>query len=407
MSLEKHIRLIENLTQDSDPSSTGNRTSRMNIFFSFLAQARNKALIGALSSFVFIPTLAYAGAFSFLGGLSFGQTAHNSANTNYNSQNINLLQVSLDEQRSPDTLALGGPQVTISNDGSLVSEFSPSSADYEIADITSSSGQIAIYTVQSGDTISEIAERYGISTNTIKWANGIKKGDSISIGQELVLLPITGIQVEVQKGDTISEIASRYHSDAEEIANYNGFTVDESLAVGEKLIIPDGELGAEEVKIAAKSAFPKSEADHDHTEEVSETKPSTPSSSTLAKRKELEAYFIRPVDGVVTQRFHGPHEAFDIGNDIGTPVVAMADGIVVLSKDSGWNGGYGQYIVIKHSNGTQTLYAHLSANTVSQGQRVTQGQKIGELGNTGRSTGPHLHFEVRGDPDPVPTPILY
>jgi len=130
-------------------------------------------------------------------------------------------------------------------------------------------------------------------------------------------------------------------------------------------------------------------------------------SGVAAKRKELEQYFIRPVDGVVTQRGHGPFLAWDIANKVGTPVYAMADGIVVISKSSGWNGGYGQYIVIKHENKTQTLYAHLSENSVVAGQRVTQGQKIGELGNTGRSTGPHLHFEVRGDPNPVPTPILY
>lgn len=378
----------------------------MNIFFSFIAKAKNKALIGALSSFVFLPTLAYAGAFSFVGGLSFG--IHEEKDPlQYNSQTLGLLEVKLDEQKVVNLENYGGPRIAIATDGALIPEFSPASVDYEIAEVTSSTGQIVIYTVQSGDTISEIAERYGISTNTIKWANGIKKGDSISIDQELVLLPITGIQVEVQKGDTVSEIASRYASDAEEIANYNGLTVDEPLQVGDKLIIPDGELGAEQVKVATKSVFTEKEADHDHDEEVSEVKPATPSSSTLAKRKELEAYFIRPVEGVVTQRFHGPHEAFDIGNKVGTPVVAMAEGVVVISKDSGWNGGYGQYIVIQHPNKTQTLYGHLSKNDVSQGQRVTQGQKIGELGNTGRSTGPHLHFEVRGVDEPVPTPILY
>jgi len=378
----------------------------MNIFFSFIKKARNQALVGALSSFVLLPTFAYAGAFSFIGGLTFGEKNVKDL-LHYNSQTVGLLEVKLDEQKVVNLENYGGPRVAIAMDGALIPEFSPASVDYEIAEITSTSGQIVIYKVQSGDTLSQIAERYGISTNTIKWANGIKKGDSISVGQELVLLPITGIQVEVQKGDTVSEIAARYASDAEEIANFNGFTVDEPLAVGDKIIIPDGELGAEEVKVATRSVFSESEADHDHDDEVQTSQKSTPSSSTLAKRKELEAYFIRPVEGVVTQRFHGPHEAFDIGNKIGTSVVAMADGIVIISKNSGWNGGYGQYIVVRHPNKTQTLYAHLSANTVTQGQRVTQGQKIGELGNTGRSTGPHLHFEVRGDPDPVPTPILY
>ena len=376
----------------------------MNIFFSFIRKAKNQALVGILSSFVFLPTFAYAGAFSFIGGLTFGEKNSQDA-LHYNSQTVGLLEVKLEEQKVINLENYGGPRVAIAMDGALIPEFSPASVDYEIAQISSTSGQIVIYTVQTGDTISQIAERYGISTNTIKWANGIKKGDSISVGQELVLLPITGIQVEVQKGDTVSEIAARYASDAEEIANYNGFTVSEPLKVGDKLIIPDGELGAEPATPVKETKSPKKE-DVSNPKENSSTK-QTPSSGTLAKRKELEQYFIRPVQGTVTQRFHGPHEAFDIGNKIGTPVVAMAEGVVVISKSSGWNGGYGQYVVIKHPNKTQTLYAHLSANDVVQGQRVTQGQKIGELGNTGRSTGPHLHFEVRGDPDPVPTPILY
>lgn len=372
----------------------------MNIFFDFLKKAQNRTLVGLLSSFVFVPTLAYAGVFSFVGGITF---AHDELpkKEKETSQTIGLLEVKLDEQRLINLESYGGPRVAIAADGALIPEFSPFSVDYEIAEVSTSSGQIVVYTVQAGDTISEIAERYGISTNTIRWANGIKKGDTVRVGQEIVILPITGIQVEVKSGDTISTIAARYQGDAEEIANYNNFDLDETLVVGEKIIIPDGELGAEpvkETKTASKTETRKKE---------SSSRSESPSTGTLAKRKELEQYFIRPVDGIVTQRGHGPYEGWDIGNKVGTPVYAMADGVVVISKASGWNGGYGQYIVIKHPNNTQTLYAHLSANDVVAGQSVSQGQKIGELGNTGRSTGPHLHFEVRGDPDPVPTPILY
>lgn len=389
-------RLIENLTQDSDPSSQGNQTNRMNIVWQFITRARNKTFIGILSSFVFVPTLVYAGAFSFIGGISFAHTTPVKPVIEH-SPNAGLLEVKLEEQRLINLENYGGPRVAIATDGSLIPEFSPSSVDYEIAEITSNTGQIVIYTVQNSDTISQIAERYGISTNTIRWANGLQKNDTIRVGQELVLLPITGIQVEIKEGDTLSTIANRYQADLEEIANYNSLDESDVLVAGEKIIIPDGELGAEptqETKKVVKSTT---------TNEVK----TNPSSGTISKRKELEQYFIRPVDGVVTQRGHGPFDAWDVANRVGTPVYAMADGVVIISKDSGWNGGYGQYIVIKHANKTQTLYAHLSANDVVAGQSVKQGQKIGELGNTGRSTGPHLHFEVRGDPDPVPTPILY
>ncbi len=364
-----------------------------------MKKTKTQTIVGFVSSIVFIPTITYAGVFSFMGGLSFAYLEEKT-NQNHNSQTIGLLEVKLDEQRIVNLESYGGPRVAIAADGALIPEFSPYSIDYEIAEVSTASGQIVIYTVQSGDTISEIAERHGVSTNTIRWANGIKKDETVRVGQELVLLPITGIQIEVKQGDTISTIAARYSGDAEEIANYNSFSLDESLSVGQKIIIPDGELGAEETKEEKKINNKKAEKTSTKTKE-------TVSSSTVAKRKELENYFIRPVAGVVTQRGHGPYEAWDIANKVGTPVYAMADGVVIISKSSGWNGGYGQYIVIKHGNKTQTLYGHLSENSVSAGQTVKQGQKIGELGNTGRSTGPHLHFEVRGDPDPVPTPILY
>lgn len=370
----------------------------MNIVWRFITRTRNKTFIGILSSFVFIPTLVYAGAFSFVGGLSFAHTNPNKKPVIQSSENAGVLEVKLEEQRLINLENYGGPRVAIATDGSLIPEFSPSSVDYEIAEITSNTGQIVIYTVQNGDTISQIAERYGISTNTIRWANGLQKNDNIRVGQDLVLLPITGIQVEIKEGDTLSSIATRYQADSEEIANYNSLDETDVLVAGQKIIIPDGELGA----VPSKETKPKSEV-----KTAAKQPKTTPSSGTISKRKELEQYFVRPVDGVVTQRGHGPFEAWDVANKVGTPVYAMADGVVVISKSSGWNGGYGQYIVIKHNNKTQTLYAHLSANDVTAGQSVKQGQKIGELGNTGRSTGPHLHFEVRGDPDPVPTPILY
>lgn len=80
--------------------------------------------------------------------------------------------------------------------------------------------------------------------------------------------------------------------------------------------------------------------------------------------------------------------------------MAAADGVVIVSKNTGWNGGYGTYVVIAHDNGTQTLYAHMSRTIVYVGQRVKKGQMIGNLGSTGKSTGPHVHFEIRGAVNP-------
>ena len=113
-------------------------------------------------------------------------------------------------------------------------------------------------------------------------------------------------------------------------------------------------------------------------------------------------YFRRPINGgIKTQGIHG-HNGVDLASFGGVhiPVLAAADGVVIISKSSGWNGGYGDYVVIKHSNGMQTLYGHLSEVFVSSGDRVTKGQQIGKMGNTGQSTGVHLHFEVRGGRNP-------
>jgi murein DD-endopeptidase MepM/ murein hydrolase activator NlpD len=112
-------------------------------------------------------------------------------------------------------------------------------------------------------------------------------------------------------------------------------------------------------------------------------------------------YFSHPVPGsVLTQGLHG-YNSVDFGAPLGTPVLAAADGVVIVEKGAGkWYGGYGNYIVIEHDNGTQTLYSHNSKNLVNVGDEVKQGQKIALVGSTGRSTGNHLHFEVRGGTNP-------
>jgi len=115
---------------------------------------------------------------------------------------------------------------------------------------------------------------------------------------------------------------------------------------------------------------------------------------------DIRGYYAQPVSGRLSQGLH-PVNAVDIATPIGTTVHAAADGTVIVAMGNGkYNGGYGNYIVISHPNGTQTLYAHLSKVTVSLGEMVTQGEPIALSGNSGDSTGPHLHFEVRGAVNP-------
>jgi murein DD-endopeptidase MepM/ murein hydrolase activator NlpD len=116
---------------------------------------------------------------------------------------------------------------------------------------------------------------------------------------------------------------------------------------------------------------------------------------------EQEGYYSNPLPGaILTQSIHG-WNAVDLGAARGTPIHAAADGVVIVAKNNGaWNGGYGNYVVITHDNGTQTLYAHMSHTIVSSGETVSAGQTIGYVGMTGLTTGPHLHFEVRGAANP-------
>jgi murein DD-endopeptidase MepM/ murein hydrolase activator NlpD len=149
------------------------------------------------------------------------------------------------------------------------------------------------------------------------------------------------------------------------------------LVVGEEIIVPDGEIATPVVSVSS-------------------------GSSKSYGGPSYEGYYMRPVKGVRSQGLHG-NNAVDIAAPEGTPIYAAASGEIIISQEGGWNGGYGNYIVIKHSNGTQTLYAHNKSNAVSVGQKVSQGDVIGYVGHTGRTTGPtgnHVHFEVRGAANP-------
>ncbi len=241
------------------------------------------------------------------------------------------------------------------------------------------SDQISLYTVRKGDTVPLIAKMFGVTANTIYWANDLKSGSELKPDQVIIILPITGIKYTVKKGDNIDNLAKKFNADAGEIASFNNVDTSIGLTMGDELIIPnaDPEVG-----------FQKADS-----KTVVKSKVSS---------KNTTGYFRRPINGgMKTQGIHG-NNGVDLASFGGAhiPILAAADGIVIISKSGGWNGGYGNYVVIKHSNGTQTLYGHMSENMVSAGARVVQGQQIGRMGSTGQSTGVHLHFEVRGGRNP-------
>lgn len=271
----------------------------------------------------------------------------------------------------------------------LAADQGPAGTDAEAA-VLPPSTQISVYTVREGDTLSEIATMFNVTVNTIIWANDIK-GRVIHPGDVLVILPVTGIKYTVAKGDTIASIAKKYKADAGEIASYNELSGSGSLAVGTSIIIPNGEAPAVVSSVAVKSP----------SGTVSIPKVGTTAKLHDANGPDYNYYYTWPlVGGVITQGLHG-YNAVDIGAPKNTPILAAAAGTVIVARDNGaWNGGYGNYVVIQHDNGTQTLYAHATSVLVNVGDHVAQGQTIALVGRTGEATGYHLHFEVRGAENP-------
>ncbi len=315
------------------------------------------------------PLSAGAGVFSYMRGL-FESEPEENLTAVITSQTVSVLQAAVNPDPNP---AKGGGDITVVGGSALLSETGPSGT---LADIEENhSGTISIYVVREGDTIGAIAKMFGVSVSTIAWANDVR-GGAIRAGQTLIILPISGVRHIVARGDTLQSIAKKYKAEVDEIAGYNGISAGTHLAVGEVVLVPDGEMA-----------------------------PTAPSASRTAQLRgaggpDYAGYYLRPIiGGRKTQGLHG-YNGVDLATYLGAPVLASASGSVIIARDSGWNGGYGKYIVVAHENGTQTLYSHLSAVSVLSGKSVTRGEIIGYVGNTGRSTGPHLHFEVRGAKNP-------
>lgn len=237
--------------------------------------------------------------------------------------------------------------------------------------------RVVEYTVAPGDTVSAIGEKFGVSMDTIRWENKLTSVSSIKPGQKLRILPVTGVLHKVARGETIYTIAKKYDANPQAVVDYpfNNFADNETfaLAVGQELVVPDGKKPAEVLWSPSKY--------------VAQNTPNAGAVSATGQ-------FAWPISGRITQRFSWYHSGLDIATAFGTPVLAADSGTVMVA---GWpdNSGYGNRVVIDHGNGLQTWYGHLSKVLVSAGQTVSRGGQVGLEGSTGRSTGPHLHFEIR------------
>lgn len=284
-----------------------------------------------------------------------------------------LLDKARAEDQIPDTLPSGVMQ-SVTNANTFATQQGKEVAEYR-------GGEIIEHEVKSGETVASIAQLYNLQSDTIIWLNNLnEKKPIIKEGQRLKILPVDGVLHKVKKGETVASIGKIYGLDdaqAQGIINYpfNTFVNEETfqLAVGQDLVIPDGvrpsDTGVGATAVASKL---------------------TPDAGTIS----ANGSFIWPASGRLTQGFRFYHKAIDIASHGGGPILAADSGRIIVA---GWkdNSGYGNRIMIDHGNGYVTLYAHLSLIQVQEGQTVKRGDVIGQMGNTGRSTGTHLHFEIR------------
>ena len=253
-------------------------------------------------------------------------------------------------------------------------------------DITSKTTYtVASYTVQPGDALFSIAAQFNIKPETLMWANDdILKGspDSLRIGQVFKIPPVDGVYYQVQAGDTLASIAKKFSANLDDILNWPGNSIDlttEQVTPGDYVMVPGG-----------------------HEKLVVWVVPSVPSTGALSRSGNpcgagpVGSGFIWPTGNhyLSGNDFWSGHPGIDIAAGLGAPVWAAAAGTVTIAQ-GGWNGGYGNVVMIDHNNGYLTVYGHLSQINVVPCESVSAGTLIGLAGSTGNSTGPHLHFEIR------------
>lgn len=276
--------------------------------------------------------------------------------------------------------------LNIIQENSLLAISSPLTPSFKVlGSLVDDSKEIIEYLVQSGDTLLSLSEKFGVSLDTLLWANNLNKNSTLKIGQKLIILPVSGVLYQVKKDDTLSEIAKTFKGKVQDIISFNELSDEGDIYIGDILIIPNGLLP---------SPVKKSKI--------------TPPPNFGGGSTEIplaSSYFIYPtISHRLSQGLHW-YNAVDFDGDCGDPIYATAQGTVLRAK-FGWNMGAGNYLTILHPNGVVTMYGHLQSILVKPGDNVSQGQIIAYMGGkpgtpgAGKSTGCHLHFGVQGAKNP-------
>ncbi len=244
------------------------------------------------------------------------------------------------------------------------------------------------YRVEFGDALFSIAKNFNVKPETVLWANYDllqDSPDSLRVGQELQIPPTDGVYYKVQEGDTLQSIADKFSATADDILNWPGNDLDlanPKVDPGAYVMVPGGH------REFVQWIIPTVARGRSGTASIG--------GSTCGGGPVGSTAFIFPTGNhtLSGNDYWSGHLGIDLAAGLGAPVVASDSGVVTIAQ-GGWNGGYGNVVMIDHGNGWITVYGHLSQINVTPCQGVGQGQLIGLAGSTGNSTGPHLHFETR------------
>jgi len=337
---------------------------------------KNPLFAFGLSSFILLGLVSFGGgSFADLKGFKNSEVVF--FNTFFNNDN-NTGKNNLFFSKN-GALYLETPDLKIVQDNSVYGISPPRVLTTQVlgsifGESAQSSKDIIEYSIKPGDTLELIAHDFNISLNTLLWANNLSKNSKIKAGQNLVVLPVSGVIHIVKSGDTLGEISGIYKSKTQDIVSFNDLSNENDIFIGDILVVPNGVMP--------------------------QKAPVAPYQTPLAS-----SFFIFPTEGKISQGLHF-YNAVDTSNKCGTPVYAAAPGQIQKVR-YGYNFGGGNYITILHSNGVVTYYGHLMTIFVKPGDRIDVGERIALMGGApgmagaGNSTGCHLHFQVMGAKNPL------
>ncbi len=412
------IRLIQLQTKDSHGDGAHAHSRKMKISL-FIKPSILRVYIFVLVVYMGCqPHFANAGFFSNLMTKMMGTETQASEipvtdDQIHNSQNLPLLESSInpDVKNIKDEPVI--PSLSFSNEITL-SNTETLGSDSNLEKYASSA-KFSTYIVKSGDTLEVISNKLKISKNTILASNAdLKKSDLLKIGQKLVILPLKDQKVVDKFDDTLSKKEKKIKITPVVLEKFTEKVVKKVDASKSAILTPtvNKNITLSVAKVSVTPAVVVAPVVTTTTLTSQSTSTVVVQGDTVTDQKPVELTtpmgqptgtikggYIWPLPAGVGRVSQGLHAdaAFDFAAPKDTPIYAVQDGIVFIVHSSGYNGGFGKYIVINFTDGRQAIFAHMNKTAVEEGEVVKQGDMIGYVGSTGHSTGHHLHLGFHGD----------